>query len=109
LFDKAFRLLRIVVLLEIHDADVSAFFRERDRDRATDAAIATGDERDLHTEFAATALAWIVACWARSHDRLSAGLPPLRLTRDALYRGHERARCMPRATATARPPSGRHR
>src|SRR4030095_8538373 len=102
LFDKAFRLLRIVVLLEIHDADVSAFLRERDRDRAADAAIATGDERDLPTELAAPLPPRVVTCWARTHDRLPAGLPPLLLTRDAFGCRHVRGRCTPRATSTGR-------
>src|SRR4029077_4858635 len=44
------RFRRIVVLVEVRDRDVCPFFREGDRHRATDAAIAPGDEDDSAPE-----------------------------------------------------------
>ena len=40
-------LVGVLVLLQIDDRDLGAFARHGDRDRAADAAVAAGDERDL--------------------------------------------------------------
>src|SRR5687768_2912598 len=47
LLDETLRLLRVIVLVQVDDADIGALFGERDRDRAPDAAVAARDQRDL--------------------------------------------------------------
>src|SRR5688572_16797276 len=90
-------LLRVIVLVQVDDADIGALFGERDRDRAPDAAVATRDQRDLTAQLPAAALFRVVALGTWPHDRLAAGLTSLGLTRDAFRRGHERGRCTRRA------------
>src|SRR5688572_12531747 len=97
LFDETLRLLRVIVLVQVDDADIGALFRERDRDRAPDAAVAARDQRDLIAQLPAPPLFWVVALGTWPHDRLAARLTSLRLTRDAFRRGHERGRCTRRA------------
>ena len=48
--DQARGFLRVVVFLQIEDRDQRALARHRDRDRAADAAVAAGDDRDLVLE-----------------------------------------------------------
>ena len=50
--DQARGLLRVVVFFQIEDRDQRALARHRDRDRAADAAVAAGDDRDLVLELA---------------------------------------------------------
>ncbi len=50
--DQARGLLGVVVLFEIEDRDQRALARHRDRDRAADAAVAAGDDRDLVLQLA---------------------------------------------------------
>lgn len=45
LLDDALGRLRVVVLVQVRDRDVGALPRERERDRATDAAVGAGHER----------------------------------------------------------------
>src|SRR5687767_11293594 len=78
LLDQAFRFLRVVVLVQVDDAEVGAFLGERDRDRAPDAAVPARDERDLVAQLPAAALLRIVALRARSHEGFSTGLTTLR-------------------------------
>src|SRR5688500_16817679 len=47
LLDDGLRLLRVVVLAQIEDRDVGAFPREQGGDRPADAAVGSGDQRDL--------------------------------------------------------------
>ena len=50
LLDRALRLRGVVVFVEIGDGDIGAFAGEENGDRAADAGIAAGDERDLVLE-----------------------------------------------------------
>ena len=67
LLDQSLRLFRVVVLVQVDDADIGTFFRERDRHGAPDATVAAGDERDLSAELPAAALLRVVALRARPH------------------------------------------
>jgi len=67
------RLGRVVVLLEIRDEDVGALARERERDRAADAAIAARDERDPVQELARPLVRLLAVVGPRLHLRLAAG------------------------------------
>ena len=50
--DQALGRLGVLVLVEVDDRDVGALLGEGDRDRAADAAVAAGDQRDLAVELA---------------------------------------------------------
>src|SRR5688572_19618976 len=97
LFHETLRLLRVIVLVQVDDADIGALFGERDRDRAPDAAVAARDQGDLIAQLPASSLFRVVALGTWPHDRLAARSASLRLTRDAFRRGHERGRCTRRA------------
>ena len=45
--DDPLRLRRVVMLAQIEDGDVGALAREQGGDRAADAAVRAGDQRDL--------------------------------------------------------------
>ena len=51
------RLRRVVMLAQIEDRDVGAFAREQGGDRAADAAVGAGDQRDLALQPAGTRIA----------------------------------------------------
>src|SRR5687768_7470837 len=97
LLDETLRLLRVIVLVQVDDADISALFGKGDRDSAPDTAVAARDQRDLVAQLPAPALLRVVAVGAWPHDRLAPRLTSLRLSRDAFRRGHERGRCTRRA------------
>src|SRR4029434_4221125 len=50
---------RIFVLLQIDDRYICAFFGKRDRNRATNAAVSTCDDRALTSQFPAAALIFV--------------------------------------------------
>src|SRR4030095_7045193 len=56
LFHEALGLIGVLLFFEINNHHVRAFFRERNRDRATDAALAAGYERHFIFQFSAAAL-----------------------------------------------------
>ena len=57
LLDDLLRLRRIVMLAQIEDGDVGALAGEQRRDRAADAAVGAGDQRDLALEAIRTLVA----------------------------------------------------
>ena len=65
--DQTARFLRVLMFVEIDNREAGAFFRESNRDRATDAAVASGDERDPVPEFPAATMGWIVRLRTRPH------------------------------------------
>src|SRR5688572_20420986 len=78
-FDEALRLSGVVVLVEVRDGNVGAFLGERDRDRATDPAVAPGDEGNLVLQPVAAFGIRIAVTGPRPHTaldpRLSLPLP----------------------------------
>ena len=57
LLDDLLCLGRIVMLAQIEDRDVRAFAGEQRRDRAADAAVGAGDQRDLALEASGSRIA----------------------------------------------------
>src|SRR5262245_60361349 len=87
LLDEILGLLGVAVLLEVGDRDVGTLLGEGDRDGATDAAVAAGDEGHAPIELAASAV--LLAPFGarlRLHPALDPGLVIL------LLRGTERLR-----------------
>jgi hypothetical protein len=78
LLDELFRLLGVLVLLEIDDGDFRALAREEDARRPADTAIAAADQRDLTLEAIGARIARLVIR-LRPHLALDAGLMRLLL------------------------------
>ena len=70
---KLTRFVRVLVLVQINDRDLGAFARHRNRDRASDATVAAGDDRDLAFQFADAGIFRAVIGPGR-HLPLAAGL-----------------------------------
>src|SRR5215210_5384158 len=74
------------MFLQVQDRDQGTLPRHGDRDRAADAAVAAGDNRDLVLEFShARIFRHVLGPW--SHAALNAGLVLLRLRRLLLLFG----------------------
>src|SRR3954462_7132369 len=65
--------LRVLVLIEVADQQVRAFARERDGDRAADAAVTAGDDRHLVLETPVTDVALLAVIGPRRHLLFRAG------------------------------------
>src|ERR1044071_9311235 len=91
-FDDALRFFRVDLLdVEVDDRDVRAFAREQHRDRAADAGVAAGDDRDFALELAASLILRRAILRARLQLRFDAGLL-LMLLRQRILRLLSRAR-----------------
>jgi len=55
------------MFVEIENREPGAFFRKSDCDCAPDAAVASGNERNLVLEFPAATMGWIVRLRTRAH------------------------------------------
>ena len=74
-----YRLLGVVLFVEVDDRDVGALARECDGDRAADAAVAAGDQGSPALELAAAAVLRALGLRTRRHLRLDPGPALLRL------------------------------
>src|SRR3954453_17332306 len=86
------RLLGVLVLVQIADHDVGPLAREGHRDRATDAAVAPGDDRGSVLKETATFVAVLAEVGSRVHLSLAAGVLLLRLRERRLRPGLFRMR-----------------
>jgi hypothetical protein len=73
------------VFIEVNNGRVRAFFREENRDRASDPAVAPGDERNLVPQLSATDIITGAGFWLRPHPVFAAGLPFLMLRRASFF------------------------
>src|SRR5690606_4725226 len=79
--DQRGRLLRVLLLLQIHDCHVRALAGESQRDGPADAGVSPGDERRTALQPAAAAQGGILEAWARLHLPLPSRLAVLGLLR----------------------------
>src|SRR5581483_1244331 len=82
--DQTLGLLRVLVLVQIDDRHMRALAREVHGDRATDAAVAAGDQRDFIFELTAAAVIGPDENRPRLHIALASRLPRLPLRRALL-------------------------
>ena len=71
--DQLLGLARILVLVPVRDEDVGAFAREREGDRAADAAVGAGDDSRLVFQSAEALVGRLAVVGARLHGLLRAG------------------------------------
>jgi len=84
LLDAAFRVVRILLLVQIEDRHVGAFFREGDGRGVADAAVAAGDDGGFAGQFARRLVELRFNFRMGPHGGLRAGLPRLVLRREDL-------------------------
>jgi hypothetical protein len=85
IFHQLFGFLRVFVFFQINDRDISAFFREKNRHRTANAAVAPRDNRDSIPKFAASLVIARARFRRGSHLVFAAGSLSLMLRRSGFF------------------------